>query len=207
MLLYQIISWSSELKSKTVIKVRSETHRIGASSGMLSNVAYSESSADKSAAISLLNLAVVKANAENASPTADGIIHYLTLFTDDGAEYTLTVENGLISFESDKYMILGEIPTLDSPSVKAHAFIMNADSQVWEYYDNGELKATISPTEKIEFTEYYGPITLMIPTRHIDTGFGIIRPYNERIFSYQQKGADTVVYYELISDFSFPVTE
>ena len=59
--------------------------------------------------------------------------------------------------------------------------------------------------KELEFTEYYGPVTLMIPTRYIKTDFGILRLYNSTVFSLELIGSETTSFYELTPGNSFPL--
>ena len=199
--LADLLPWCLDLTSETVTSVRYEKGAIGVAPENLSEIKYSNDTADINTALSLLRATLVKIPKEQAE--IDGGSYSSYTFITETDDYKISFNNGIFTNNGNSYVFEDlTVSAPKTPSVSSHSFIDAGDS--FTVYDGGDLIGNFTGLESLEFTEYTGPITLMIPTLYAETGFGgILRIYNSRIFSYSRKGDDTSAYYTVTSDFDF----
>ena len=195
----ECLPWYTELMSATVTSVRYETGYTGVAPGNLSDVIYSTDSLDITAALSILLATLVPVDGK----IVPGAPYSEYTFITEEKSYDIRFNGGVFSHNGNNYVTAGTSPSAPKkPSITTHAFISPGDS--FTVYNGDELIGNFVGLESLEFTEYTGPITLMIPTLYAETGFGgILRIYNSKIFSFSRKGEDTAAYYTITGDFDF----
>jgi hypothetical protein len=163
-------------------------------------VIYSTDSLDIAAALSVLNATLVPVDNDKIIP--GGAYSVYTYITEEKS-YDIRFNSGLFNHNGINYALAENSPSAPkAPSLTTHAFISPGDS--FTVYNGDDLIGNFVGLESLEFTEYTGPITLMIPTLYAETGFGgILRIYNSKIFSFSRKGEDTAAYYTITGDFDF----
>ena len=200
--LAKMLPFATSLSGKTVSSIRYEKGAIGVAPESFATVLYSDNEADIASALSILysELAPISQNA--AQIDGGGYIEY-TYITADGSEYTVRFSNGAYNHEGQSFVLKDRaLSAPASPNLEALTFIEPGDNL--SLYDNGELIGNFAGLDKLEFSPYSGPITLMIPTLYATTGAGsILRIYNSNIFSYQKKGEASCAYYTITGDFDF----
>lgn len=196
--LYELITVPADLDASDIIMVK--TLIPGASPGSLTDIEYSTDNED---IVSLAGLLSCSATPSNELIKPGEATHEYTYYTKNGSFTLIISDSGKFYSGDTLYQLTGSLPRIKSPSLSTHSFVTATDK--YELYDNGVLIGTFSGLSELEFTEYYGPVTLMIPTRYIKTDFGILRLYNSTVFSLELLGSETTTFYELTSGHSFPL--
>ena len=197
--LYEFFAVPADLDASNISTVKS-AFIPSSSPGTLTDIRYSTDSADVASLADLLYLSVTVSN-ELIKP-GEAPREY-TYYTKNGS-FTVTVsDSGKFYYGDTLYRLTESLPEIKVPSLVCHSFVTAVDN--YELYDNGVLIGTFSALSELEFTEYYGPVTLMIPTRYIKTDFGIMRLYNSSVFSLELKSSESIVFYELTPGHTFPL--
>ncbi|MBQ9071014.1 MAG: hypothetical protein IJY23_06695 [Clostridia bacterium] len=186
--------------AKNSTNVRYKWTPIGVKPGSLAQIYYTSDSTDIEECVSLLSSPLLRINKDEAI-TEGGSINEYTFFSEDGESYSLTVRNGIIEIGDNAYKYLGKIYVPKNHTLLAYSFVTVSDS--YEIYASGEKLGAFDGLSNLEFKEYTGPVALIIPTKYIKCEFGILRIYNDKIFSCEKDGEETR-YYELSDGFNFP---
>ena len=130
----------------------------------------------------------------------------VTIVLSDSSSHSFEIFDGNIIDKNGQKYEISEMPSISESDISSKTLSFFASSTSYKLYDGPNLIGEYSGIDEFEFVEYTGPITLQIPTTYIEAEFGILRVYNNSVFSYEPTSSDdkSVKFYQLIGDMSFP---